>query len=213
MGQLFNMVSMISSNMKNLKLSNIIIVIFFLIVPSLAMGKIDFNTVMSSLKDNMPAVIRLTMAVSYIVGFWLTVSGILDLKKFGQSHAGGASSQESGIGGSLLRLLCGITLIYYPSTIHVAVATLWGGDGSIQSYTASANDQFAYVKEGALKLIQTIGCVSFVRGFVILGNSTKPGAQHGAVGKGILHIIGGILAINIWPTIQVVENTLGIAIV
>lgn len=187
-----------------------LVVIFFLVLPSLA-AAVDFNTMLGALKNNIPAVIRLTTAAAYIIGFWLVVSAIIDLKKIGQSQSS-MSATEGGLGGPLMRIALGIALIYFPSTVHIAAASLWG-DPSIINYTAAASDPFKPAKEGALLLVQAVGYVSFVRGFVILSHSTQPGAQQGTVGKGILHIVGGILAINIWPTIQVVGNSLGVTLI
>ena len=77
--------------------------------------------------------------------------------------------------------------------------------------SASLSDPFSPTRAGAIAIVKAVGYVSFVRGFVILAHSTHQGAQQGTVGKGILYIVGGVLAINIGATIKVIQNSIGIA--
>lgn len=185
------------------------LIVFFLLLPIAAVyadSSINFNTMMTALKTNMEPVIVLTKAAGYVLGFTMVISAIMDLKKIGQSQGGA----EGALGGPLFRLALGVALIYYPFTISIGNATLTGSS-SIQAYPTGSGGQFEQAKQGAVALIQVIGYVSFIRGFITLGHSTKPGSQAGTVGKGVLYVVGGILAINIVTTMQIVGNTLGIA--
>jgi intracellular multiplication protein IcmC len=187
------------------------IIVFFLVFPLTTAYAINFdiNAMMNALKNNVGPVIRLATVVSYILGIWFMISAILELKMVGQSH--GMMSQKMGMGGPLMRFAIGAVLIYFPSTIDIATSTLWGvGSDSLTSYVVEAGDPFGPAKEGVLLIIKAVGVVSFIRGFVILSHSTnQSGSQPGTVGKGIVHIIGGILAINIWATIEIIKNSLG----
>lgn len=188
---------------------------FFLMLPFVAAyadtsSTANWAAMLAALETNIQPVIYLIKAIGYVIGFWLIISAIIDLKKIGQSQSA-MSTTESGLGGPLMRMAIGIALIYYPSTISMAVTTL-GGDGSILPYTPASSDTFGPAKRGALLLVQAVGYVSFIRGFVTLSNSTKPGAQQGTVGKGVMYVVGGILAINIVATIQILGNTLGISL-
>jgi intracellular multiplication protein IcmC len=191
-----------------------LILMFFLMLPLITAyadtsSTVNWAAMLASLKNNIQPVIYLIKAIGYVVGFWLIISAIMDLKKIGQSQS--ATTTESGLGGPLMRMALGIALIYYPSTISIAVSTL-GGDGSIVGYTPASSDTFGSAKQGVLLLVQAIGYVSFIRGFVTLSNSTKSGAQQGTVGKGVMYVVGGILAINIVATIQMLGNTLGVTL-
>lgn len=193
-----------------------LMLLFFLLLPlatayaDTGSGAVNWSAMLAALKDNIQPVIYLIKAVGYVVGFWMIISAIMELKKFGQSQS--MTSTESGLGGPLMRMALGIALIWYPATINVALSTL-GGNGSIMQYNPTgAADPFLAAKQGALLLVQAIGYVSFIRGFVTLGNSTKPGAQQGTVGKGVMYVVGGILAINIVATIQMIGNTLGVTL-
>ena len=47
-------------------------------------------------------------------------------------------------------------------------------------------------------------------GFLILTKATGQGAQPGTISKGFVHIIGGVLAINIVQTINMLQATVGL---
>ena len=57
-------------------------------------------------------------------------------------------------------------------------------------------------------IIQTIGLIAFIRGWVLVARSASQGQPPGGTGKGLVHVFGGILAMNIVGTIQVINNTL-----
>jgi len=53
--------------------------------------------------------------------------------------------------------------------------------------------------------IQLIGLIAFVRGWFILASVGSPGgAQQGAFSKGLIHIIGGVIAINFVAFMQAI---------
>jgi intracellular multiplication protein IcmC len=55
--------------------------------------------------------------------------------------------------------------------------------------------------------IQLIGFIAFVRGWFILASVGNPGgAQQGAFAKGLIHIIGGIIAINFIPAMKAIAQ-------
>lgn len=55
--------------------------------------------------------------------------------------------------------------------------------------------------------VQLIGFIAFVRGWFILSSVGSPGgAQQGAFSKGLIHIIGGIIAINFVPFMRVIAK-------
>jgi intracellular multiplication protein IcmC len=186
-----------------------LVVIFLLLPVATAYAAVDFNTMLSALQANLGSVVTLVKAVSYVIGFSMVISGLIDLKKIGQSQS--HSGSESSLSGPLLRFALGIALIYYPFTMSGGLATLTG-TSSITAYPTGGSGAFEPAKQGALALIQVVGYVSFIRGFVVLSHSTKPGAQQGSVGKGIVYVISGLLAINIVQTMQIIGNSLGMSL-
>lgn len=147
----------------------------------------------------------------YLTGVAFIFTGVNKLKKLG--HRTAFMNVDSGVTGPLIMLTLGATLIYFPTFLEVTNTTFWG------SPDIAAVDQLQYKAdkgsdlETALKpmiyMIQFIGMVAILRGFLILTKSTGQGAQPGTVSKGFVHIIGGVMAVNIVNTVNVIVNTFG----
>lgn len=193
---------------------SVLIVGVLLLLPSINVyAAMDFTTMVSAMRDNAGPIIRIVVATAYVIGLWFIFSSMVALKKIGQS----TMMHHYGVGGPIVKFVVGILLIYLPSTIDVTVWTLWGhtaigsGANSLMSYPLDGGDPFGPMKEGAVAIVRVVGYVSFVRGLIILSRAGDQNAGHqGGVGKGMLHIIGGILAINIVETVKLIDNTLGI---
>lgn len=169
----------------------------------------DFTKMLFALEANSGPVMQLLIAVSYVIGFAFIVSAILELKQWGQSRT--MMSMNLTIAGPLTKLLIGVVLFYLPTTINVAIWTIWGhgaGEKALTEFAANPGDKFGPLKRGSVALVRVVGYASFIRGFVMLSRVAHQGSQPGVAGKAIVHIIGGIFAINIWETIQVVRNSL-----
>lgn len=204
------------SNIKTIKQQLLVAVVFLLLsYTTIYAVNIDIKSMLSALQNNAGPVIRMTIAFSYVLGLWFIISAIRDLKMAGQSQSMMAQNTHA-VSGPLMKLALGVALLYLPSTLNMALWTLWGHgveSTSLMAYNPSVGDPFGSTKQGVVMLVKAIGYVSFVRGFIILSRTTHQGSQPGTVGKGVLHIIGGILAINIVETIRVIGNSLGMSLI
>jgi len=184
----------------------------FLVLPMTAYGP-NFATMMNALKSNAGPIIRFVIATAYVIGLWFIISSIMELKKMGESlHS---QSQSSSFSGPIVKFIVGVLLIYLPTTIDVSVWTIWGhtamGEEGVRymQYAPSGADPFGSIKGGAIAIVRVVGYVSFVRGLIMLSHTSQQGSQPGTFGKGFMHIVGGILAINVVETINIIKNTLG----
>ena len=57
------------------------------------------------------------------------------------------------------------------------------------------------------RIFQVIGLAAFLRGWLLIAKSAQ-GQQQGNTSKGFIHIFGGILAMNVIGTLQILNNTL-----
>ena len=185
----------------------VVAVLLLLFLPHVTYSaEIDFNTIISAMKDNAEPLIRITGIVSYVIGIWFVISAIAKLKTVGQQ---GAYGSHTGMSGPIIKLVIGLVLMYLPTTINITVTSFWGGSEGILGYTADTADIFAPAKEGAIAIVRVIGYIAFVRGLIILSHSADSGAQPGSLGKGMMSIVGGILAINVVATMEVISHSLG----
>jgi intracellular multiplication protein IcmC len=88
----------------------------------------------------------------------------------------------------------------------MAYTTISSGNQTINSLFGSGSK----VGHSLSIIIQTLGYVAFLRGWMMIAKSAGQGGggQGGSTGKGLVHVFGGILAINIVSTLQIVNNTL-----
>lgn len=154
---------------------------------------------------------RLLMAFSYILGILMILSALLKLKKFGHLNAFQASSAQ--LIGPLVRIGIGILMFYLPTFIQISTKSVIGSSTqSILEYRSGTGEQgvFETTLRSVGGIIQVVGIFSFIRGWIIVARSTQEGNQPGTLGKGITFVIGGLLAINIYATIDLVKKSLGL---
>ena len=156
---------------------------------------------------------KLIITVSYVIGLMLIVRGVMMYRIFANQTYG--SAQRGEIAGPLVFLVVGIILLYFPSSLNTSLYTFFGTSeiGQLQELAAYSNrsqsETFLQLQNIVVKYLKLIGLIAFVRGWVILAKMGHPGAQPGSIGKGITHIIGGVVLINIIDVLIIFENTFG----
>ena len=149
------------------------------------------------------------IVLCYAIGVGLSIAAVMKLKKYGTRTA--FMSVEMSMVGPFLQFFIGVALFYMPYFISAINLTIFTSSGVMSelSYTTNSTDYQTYV-EPILGIIQIIGIIAFMRGWLLLAKATNPGQQPGAISKGVTHIIGGILAVNIRTFITVIYQTLGL---
>jgi intracellular multiplication protein IcmC len=165
----------------------------------------DVSEMLVKFSSNFPQIKRLVFAFSYLLGFWLIMSAIHKFKMLSSP-----SQMQSTASGAVIQLLIGAMLIAMPSFIKMTLYSLWGTESIMRPSSFSGGVLSASVEKAVVGLIQLLGYISVVRGFMILNKVARQQASQDTFGKGIVHIIGGILAINIMKTIDVIKNSFGL---
>jgi intracellular multiplication protein IcmC len=207
-----------------------IIAISIMLSPSVACAAFvehDLQDIMSRLQAVLNPFMNLLLVVSYISGLVFILRGLLMLKTFAMPIT--QASKPGEIAGPLIFLLVGTALIYIPSSTDVLTSTLFGSStksifgGSafadlyasgkasdqIMGYApVSVEGQWAAMIDTIVLFMEFIGFIAFMRGWFIIAHAGQPGGQPGSISKGIIHIIGGILAINFLPLVKILSNTI-----
>ena len=171
--------------------------------------------IINNIAQSMVPVQHLISGFAYVMGLGFALKAIMTLKQHGESK-----SAMSGGGGNLKEPLVyffvAAIFIYFPSGMAVILNTTFG-PGNVLAYSP-VNSRNPYIQglfgsgsmvgQSLALIIQTIGGVAFVRGWVLVARASGQGQQPGGVGKGMVHIFGGILAMNIVLTLQIINNTL-----
>ncbi len=168
-------------------------------VPNLATMVTNFATAV-------PNLMQLVTAGSYVLGMFFVVAGIMGMKHFGEMRT--MMSQEHGITGPLVEFFVGVALIYLPSSIHAGLSTFWLVTNPY-AYLNATTDQYTTFVNACYALFQLIGVIAFMRGLIILKKVGGGRGQQATVGGALAHLVGGILCINLYNTIQMLESTVG----
>lgn len=185
----------------------LLIILSMFVVPAYAiLPAVNAETMLINLNEQMPQLMKLATAISYILGMYFIIAGIIKFKHVGESRT--MMSQEHSIAGPLIMLAVGAFLLYFPTTVEVGMSTFWSSPNpyGYEKYTNQWNE-FLNV---CFSIIQLVGVIAFIRGLVILSHLSGSHGQQGTFGRGLTHVIGGIFCINIYQTVQTILATFGL---
>lgn len=170
--------------------------------------------ILTNIAKTLAPVDRLITGAAYIIGISFAFKAIHTLKEYGESRtmmSGSRNMKEP-----VIYFMVSAILIYLPTAFKIILTTSFGY-GTVLAYgPISSGDSAIETLFGAgsviggplTMIIQTIGLVAFVRGWILIARSASQGQQPGGMGKGLMHIFGGILAMNIVGTLEILDNTL-----
>lgn len=170
--------------------------------------------ILTNIANSMQPVERLISGAAYLMGLGFAIKALYSLKGYGESRT--MMSSNTSIKEPLIYMLVAAMLIYLPTGFEVLMNSTFGYSSVLAYAPVNSNSEAidtlfgpgSAVGASLALIIQTIGLVAFVRGWVLIARSASHGQQPGGTGKGLIHIFGGILAMNIVGTLQIINNTL-----
>lgn len=185
----------------------LIAALIFFPLTSFALTSQGLAGMLQTLQNNLGPVYRLVIAISYVLGFWFIVDSIFRLKKLGQART--MMSTSASMGKPIGLFVIGLALLYFPTFVDVSIQSLWlYGSTSVLRYPNEPSIWDAFIHP-VIDVIRLFGLIAVIRGLTILTKLAHESTQPGTVAKGIMHIIGGVLGINIVGTIHVLRVTFG----
>lgn len=167
--------------------------------------------ILENIAKNLIPVERLVTGSAYIIGIFFAIKAIMGLKAMGESRSSMAGGQNH-VKESVIYIVVASIFIYFPTALDIMIATTFGQPGI---YGYPNNDSAAFIFGGSsmigqslTTIVQVIGIIAFVRGWILISRASGHGQQPGGTGKGLIHVLGGILAMNIVLTLQIINNTL-----
>lgn len=168
-------------------------------------GDTDISQMLINIAETMPPVLAMVTAASYVMGFVFVMKGVYKLKEYGEART--MMSSQISIWPIVIKLGVGAMLIYFPSAVDIGMQTLFDYSSPL-SYSGTQSSETEELVDALVLIMQVIGAIAFIRGLVLLSTSVQQGAQPGGFSKGITFMVGGILAINIYGTWEVLVNTI-----
>jgi hypothetical protein len=149
--------------------------------------------------------------LSILIGIFMVIRGLLKASKFGQDA-------KSSVPSIISNLVIGTVLYTVGTSLNEIMASVFGdssiwGPGVVVSaiaYDFGANTQpFQSAVYAALTFFQLVGFIAFIRGWMIIRDAVEGAHGQKTVAQGLTHIIGGVLAVNIYRFLDVMDNTFG----
>lgn len=170
--------------------------------------------IIKNITTSLAPIERLITGTAYLIGLGFALKALYTLKMYGESRT--MMSSNSNIKEPLLYIFAAAMLIYLPTAFEYMMNTTFGYSSPlayapIDSRNSALDTLFGQdsaVGASLAMIIQVIGVVAFVRGWVLIARSGSQGQSPGGMGKGFVHVFGGILAMNIVGTLEIINNTL-----
>lgn len=177
-------------------------------------SQFSFDLAIQNLSKAFESLWTLVIAMTYVIGLGMTAKGVMMYRIFANQTFG--SAQRGEIAGPMVWIIIGCSLIYLPQTMSMSMTTAFGtaDTGQISELigytTLSSVEKWRQISGIIVSYLKLIGLIAFIRGFVILSKMGHTGAQPGSIGKGIVHIVGGVLLVNIVDTVNMLAATFGL---
>ena len=174
----------------------------------------DQVDMLTNIANSMESVQRLISGAAYLMGIAFAFNALMSLKELGESRS--AMSGKSSIKEPLIFFLVAAMLVYLPTAFQVLMSSSFGYANVLAYAPVNSNNSLLdslFGEDSAAGrslsiIIQTIGLIAFIRGWVLIARSASSGQPPGGTGKGMVHIFGGILAMNIVGTLEMINDTL-----
>jgi intracellular multiplication protein IcmC len=152
---------------------------------------------------------------AYVIGLAFSIKALLIFKHNSESRGQGGQGAGA-IKEPYVYLFVAAMLIYLPSNFGTVMLSTFGysnvlaygssgGNSLLFGNLLDGNSEFAYA---LTVMIQTIGMFAFVKGWIHVAKASTHGQTQGGIGKGLLHVFGGVLALNVVGTLEMLQNTL-----
>lgn len=156
-------------------------------------------------------ILALLTTISLVFGVFLMYRGAIKASRYG------TDPKAYSVTSIVSSMVFGAVFIVVGENVDMIMGSLFGtttiAPSNVLSWTAISNlggDTTNFVKaiQAALTFFQIIGFIAFLRGWNVLKNAVE-GHGQATVGQGLTHIIGGVLCINVYQFLQIMNTTFG----
>lgn len=167
----------------------------------------DFSQWLYNIARQVPTLEAFVVAVAYVSGIGFIIGAIVKLKTVAQNSS--SMMQREGVNGPLVHILIGTVLIYFAGFVNVGTETIFGADVAY-AYSAGGGGlgSFDALITPVIDIVELIGMIAFIKGLYILSKLGQQSGGQGQLSKGLIHLIGGVLAMNIEASYMILLNTL-----
>jgi len=169
----------------------------------------DIGDMLINLSQSYAGIWRLITSFSYVAGFIMFFRAIYNLKIYGELRT--MMPSQASVKLPVTYMIVAAALLWLPSAVNVMMESTFGYTGPRQLLSHIAVDSIRgeQILRAVLGMVQIVGLIAFIRGWMILSQGAQQGSPQ-SFGKAITHMIGGIFALNIDGTWELLKGTFGI---
>lgn len=138
-----------------------------------------------------------------VAGLSLFLAGLFKMKRYGEMRT--MMSHHITISQPLGKMIAGVVLLCLPLFVGTISLGLWGQVSPL-AYPILSNSQATEMFTPIIAMIRLMGVLGIIRGVFLFSRSGGQQAQPGMVGKGVMHILGGLLCLHILNTVDVLRQ-------
>jgi len=172
----------------------------------------ESSNVLVNVAESMAPVYHMVTGAAYVIGIAFAFKALYSLKVYGEQRT--MMSSQNSMKEPLMYLLIAAIFIYLPTGFAVLMTSTFGYSNVLAYQSAGGTASILFGPQNSdfgqsiTIIIQTIGVIAFVRGWMNIAKASGQGQQPGGVGKGLMYVVGGIFCMNIVGTVDVINNTL-----
>lgn len=170
----------------------------------------DAVNIVVNIAENVGAVMEMVTGFLYLAGIGCSCKAVYYLKVYGEMRTMMAS--QSNLKQPITWFIVGAIFLFLPRTIEVSMNTVFA-TSDILTYSdwevSAADLYFQQLMQAIFTIVRLVGLISFARGwFIIAQASSGGGGGQASTGKGLIHVFGGLLGMNIVGTLNLINNTI-----
>lgn len=171
-------------------------------------GMPNFIDIVHRLQHTMGPLWHLITGGAFLMGLFFALKSIYTFKEYGEMRVMMSSSTD--VRKPLGYLLIAIILMYVPFVGGQVTHTIFGSNSfNYISGLGISGQDFKDTVNLMGNIIEFIGMIAFIRGWILIVHTVNQQSQPGGFSKGLMHLIAGVLALNIFGTIKVLQATIG----
>lgn len=153
-----------------------------------------------ALTNNLGILAQIVQDVSIVIGLMLVLGSIFKFKRYSETRM--HMTAQLTLATPVMMVVAGVILLCLPAWLKIFLRMIWGTD----QLDVGGSGVFTPM----IMLMRVTGVMAFIRGWMILAKHSGEHAQPGMVSKGFMHVIGGILSVNVVGTAHIVRSLLGL---
>lgn len=157
----------------------------------------------SHLSEGIGTLATIVQDFGVMAGVAMFITSLFKFKRYGEMRT--FMSQQQTIMKPLSMMIAGVSLMCLPMVTKTVLLAVWGYPSPLAYPQMISADAMAMMRP-VFQLARLVGVIGIFRGLMLISRAGTENSQPGTVSKSLLHILGGVMCINIYGVYQVLTD-------